>query len=194
MAVSYTDREGTSKSAQRIPYELDYTDDDLEAGAYYYRIVAVREGIIGEEDDGSNKTIELLSHPSKPISVKIFDSSPPEPPEWERVEWVKLDEDGNEHSWAEDIESYRPAVVLEWNVRQPGIKCILQRRIEDREIWASVSQWLKPETYSEADRRWSWVFFDKTVREDNDYRYRIKLVNTSGKTTFSEEILPENRR
>ena len=194
MAVSYTDREGTSKIAQRIPYELEYIDDDLEAGAYYYRIVAVRDGVIGEGEDGTEKTIELSSYPSKPISVRVFDSSPPEPPEWGRVEWVKLDEEGIDHSWDEEVENYMPAVVLDWNVRQPGIKCILQRRVEDREYWTSVSQWLSSEEDNEADERWSWVFFDKTVREDNDYRYRIKLVNTSGKTTLSEEISPENRR
>jgi len=186
MAVSYTDREGTSKSAQRIPYELEYTDDDLEAGIYYYRIVAVRGGIIGKDEDGTDKTIELSSHPSKHISAKVFDSSPPEPPKWVRVEWVKFDEDGNEHSWGEDVESYKPAVALEWSVTRPGIKCLVQRREEDSDLWMSVSRWLIPE-YEEADMKWSWEFSDETVKRDgNYYFYRIKMINASGKSTTFE--------
>jgi len=32
------------------------------------------------------------------------------------------------------------------------------------------------------------------VSESENYLYRLKLVNTSGKTTFSEEISPKVKR
>jgi len=176
MAVRYTDIDGDSQVAYRIPYELEYIDDDLEAGTYYYRIEAVRDGIIGEEEDGSNKTIELLSHPSKHISVKVFDSSPPEPPEWERVEWVKLDEEGNEHAWNEEIESYTPAVVLEWSDINPKFSYLIQKRVIGYIRWMSDTSWLKGENR----------YIDKNVLQDTGYEYRIKIKNLAGSIALSE--------
>lgn len=193
MAVSYTDRVETTKIAQRIPYELEYIDDDLEAGAYYYRIVAVREGVIGEEEGGSDKTIELLSHPSKSISVKVFDSSPPEPPEWGRVEWVKLDEDGNEHSWVEEVENFTPAVVLGWNVYQPGkptIKCLVQRRQEDSSNWLAVSPWLSSAASDAENGQREMTFPDRSVSATRNYYYRILSVNKAGRRSISAEASP----
>jgi hypothetical protein len=179
MAVRYTDREGPSKIAQRIPYELEYIDDDLEAGAYYYRIVAVREGVIGEDEYETGETIEkkreLLSHPSKPISVKVFDSSPPEPPEWERVEWVKLDEEGIEHVW-EEVLDYTPAVVIEWSDINLKFSYLIQKRVIGYMRWTSDTSWLKGENR----------YIDKNVLPDTGYEYRIKIKNLAGSIALSE--------
>ncbi|KYK31887.1 MAG: hypothetical protein AYK19_03490 [Theionarchaea archaeon DG-70-1] len=180
MAVDYTDTEGNPQTAERVPYELEYTDEDLQADTYYYCLVAAREGIVGEDAE-TKKTVELISFPSKVVTAAVYDTSPPEPPEWKRAEWMFP-------------ERFPPYVVLEWFVHQPGVKCLVQRKIQGSEIWAAVSQWLSPEKYSEPDKRWSWIFSDKTVRESEDYLYRLKLINASGKTTFSEEISPTAKR
>jgi len=193
LAVQYTDPNGTLRVVDRMPYEFEFRDEGLEAGTYYYRLVAVRAGVIGTAEGGSPQTVTLFSHPSKPLPVKVFDLGPPQPPHWERVEWIKLDEDGNEHAWTEAVEPYRPAVVLAWSTHQPSIKCIIQRSLQDRESWISISQWLFP-TYHEMEKRWVWIFNDKSVKEENNYLYRLNLVNTSGKKTISETMLPENRR
>lgn len=163
MAVSYTDRDGTTKITKRIPYELEYADDDLEAGAYYYRIVAVREGVIGEEEDGSNKTIELSSHPSKHISVKVFDSSPPEPSTWNSPE--PGDTPG--------------AIVLSWESPISNLRCLVQRRLERSITWENASGWLP---------RGQYTYVDNDRITGLRYVYRLRVMDAKGKTndTYNE--------
>jgi len=173
MAISYIDIKGDQQVVQRIPYEMEYIDNDLEAGIYYYRIVAVREGVIGKDTNGEIKKLELSSYPSKLITIKTFDFTPPNKPTIEKAEWIKID----------DI----PAVILKWSTSQAGIKCIVERRLESEEFWIPVSQWLKPD-WDETQKIWLWTFYDKTVNKDKTYFYRLKLINTSGKATFSEEL------
>lgn len=170
MAVSYTDTSGDSQVTHRVPYLLEYSDENLEAGAYYYRIVALRESVIGEQADGSDQTLELPSPPTKSIAVKVFDNSPPEPPEWERVEWIKLDDEGNEHSWEEEVENYKPAVVLEWAMDHPKFSCLIQRREQGETFWKSISSWLKGQNR----------FIDEGVHSNTGYQYQIKVKNKMG--------------
>lgn len=172
-------------TVKNLSSQIEYVDDSLEAGAYYYRIVAVREGQIGEDENGAIMT-EISSHPSKPVAVRVFDLDPPRAPQIVRIERVKIDEHGNEYSW--DTQGYKSAIVIEWETDQPGIKAIVQRKTEEK--FLTVSPWLYPE-YDEESKKWKWKFYDRFVKEGESYTYCLKLMNTSGKISFSEEIAPQ---
>ena len=125
--------------------------------------MAVREGIIGEEDDGSNKTIELLSHPSKHISVKVFDSSPPEPPTWNSPE--PGDTPG--------------AIVLLWESPISNLRCLVQCRLEHSITWENASGWLP---------RGQYTYVDNDRITGLRYVYRLRVMDAKGKTndTYNE--------
>lgn len=169
MAVNYIDTKGDPHAAERVPYELEYTDEDLQADTYYYCLVAAREGVIGE-NGVTEKTIELTSFPSSPVTAAVYDTSPPEPPEWQRVEWIKIDEQGNEHPWDEEVQNYTPAVVLEWDSVDPTFSYLVEKREVDSAFWNLVTPWLKGEGR----------YVDKDVSPDTGYEYRIRVRNLIG--------------
>jgi hypothetical protein len=152
------------EGVQNIPYKIEYVDDDLEAGTYYYRIVAVREGEIGEDT-----TQELSSPASKVVTARVYDTSPPMPPNWINLKW-------------EDEGAY-----LEWAVTEPNVRCLLQRRVKDSEIWFTVSNWLEADSYDEENKLWLYKFFDETAIKENTYYYRLKLINKAGNILTEEE-------
>jgi hypothetical protein len=157
------------------PPEVEWIDKPVQGMInFYYRIVAV--------DDADN-----VSKPSRLITAQAFDTSPPDQPTWHKAEWVKLDNNDKVHPWNVEISPYIPAVELRWFVEKPGVKCLLQRKTEETDIWLSISKWLDSGVYDEVNQNWAWLYYDKTVTEVESYLYRIKLVNSSGKMIFSNE-------
>lgn len=164
MAVEYTGPLGGNCRASTVPHELEYHDTGLEAGDFYYRLVAVREGV------------EMIaSEPSKTVSAKVFDASPPEPPAWVNAEWVKVDTGGAVHPWTDEVPGYTPAVMLEWDPGPPGFSCLVQQR-ETGGIWNSASPWLASET----------VFICNNVEACFGYEFRVKVKNRTGSMVAGE--------
>ncbi|MDH3651781.1 MAG: hypothetical protein OEQ53_19005, partial [Saprospiraceae bacterium] len=109
------------------------------------------------------------------------------PPTWQINRWIKLDQAGKINSWDSTLVSYSSTVELAWSAKEPGQKCLVQRKEKGADFWATVSKWLDAGAHDQAANKWSWLFHDKTVIEEVDYIYRLKLVNATGQTAYSVE-------
>jgi hypothetical protein len=157
------------------PSEVSWTDQTVQnLVSHFYRVVAV--------DNAGH-----LSEPSKVVVGRAFDHSPPAIPKWHSAKWIKLDENGNPHMWSYEVSNFKPAIELQWVINQAGSIALVHRKLKDTADWISVSPWLRP--IKQMDN-FIWKFRDGTVKEQNNYVYRVKLVNASGKTTLSEEAKP----
>jgi len=156
------------------PVVMQQIDEVPNLRSWYYRIVAI--------DVAGN-----VSPPSKLVTAQAYDLSPPAPPTWRRAEHVRIDQFGNEKPADAVLDVYTPAVALAWATIQPDLKCIVQRRPTDREVWSAVSPWLRAPAAYDDESCWVWSFRDAAIRADTTYVYRIKLVGRAA-STYSEEL------
>jgi len=146
--------------------EWTWTDMLVRAQlTYFYRVVAV--------DSAGN-----LSRSGPPIAASAFDITPPDPATWQQAIWVKVDQDGIEHSWSETVTLFTPAIRLDWIVVAPTIESLVQRRIGDALLWETITSW----------QRIDCSFRDETVSVQSDYRYRVKTRKANGHTSVSETV------
>ena len=161
------------------PRMMQWIDEVPGFLSFYYRLVAL--------DSSGN-----VSKPSKIVAGRAFDHSPPEPVEWRRTEWGRLDAWGNVHPRDSAVENGTPVVSLEWTTNQPTIKCLVQRRQEDSSNWLGVSSWLSSSPTDVENGQWILRFSDLSVLAVRCYWYRIVSVNKGGKPSVSAEASPDS--
>jgi hypothetical protein len=156
-----------------------FQDIDLYGGIeYFYRIAAV--------DDNEN-----ISLPTEVLHTRIPDTTPPDPPAWERVEWVRIDTDGMAYDYDDLLAAaFDPAISLQWLAQESNLIALLERRNIGSEWWAPLTDWIEPQDASnpddEAARRFSWI--DKTAIPSQGYEYRVNLVDPAGNVNRAFEI------
>ena len=160
--------------AGRAP-ELTWTDAPRPGlVTFYYRIVA-------------GDTTGNLSTPSPLIAGRAYDQAPPAPPLWDRLEWVKLDQHGNEHPFITPVppgETWRETVALSWTVPTRS-QTFLQRRGADQISWRSASGWIQPTRFDTARGLWRYDFYDTTADSSRSVWYRLKVESPSGNMNAS---------
>lgn len=157
------------------PPEVSWIDQSVPGLMnFYYILVAV--------DIAGN-----ISAPSQAVIARAFDQSPPKQPVWRSANWIKFDESGGIQPWGKAVATYRAAVMLEWEIEQLGVKCLVQRKLKEGELWSSISAWLPATKVDPSKQKWLWVFHDFALSELVDYTYRLKAVNASGKIIFSTQ-------
>jgi hypothetical protein len=159
------------------PRVIQWIDEVPGFLSFYYGLVA--------SDSSGN-----VSKPSKIVTGRAFDHSPPDPAEWRRTEWGKMDAWGNVHPQDAVVENGTPVVSLEWTTNQPTIKCLVQRRQEDCSNWVGVSPWLSAAAKDAGNGQWIMTFTDTSILADHTYWYRIVSVNKAGKPNVSAEASP----
>lgn len=153
---------------------------------YYYRLVAVRKGTIGPQP---TDVIELFSPATETLAVRNYDPNPPDPPTWTHAKWVKVDANGTVHPWNAVTPAgltYTPAVALEWASKEPYRRWIVQRKVWKTNMWQTISTWL-----SASNGKGSLI--DQSARSDEDYVYRIRGEDVSGRTNlqYKEKTVPK---
>lgn len=128
-----------------------WTDDTLEpVKDYFYRLAAV--------DARGN-----VSQPTAVFMGRAYDAYIPPPPVWQSPE---VDPAGN-------------AVTLHWSHADPGLACLVQRRVAQAGDWFSISTWLPRGQYE----------FTDTDRETPPYQYRLLVSDPSGRQNTTYDIL-----
>lgn len=136
-----------------------WRDEDVIAGTeYFYRLVAV---------DCSGNASNL----SATVSARAIDLTPPPAPEWDPASpAVVLDPGGD------------PEVALTWQdiPEEPGVRFLLQRRVEGTILWRSLTGW-EPGMTS---------FTDAAVFPKESYIYRLRAMDAVGNkgTVWSAEL------
>jgi hypothetical protein len=162
------------------PAAVSFTDDPVPPlRNLTYRVTAV--------DDSGN-----VSEPSSPVAGRAYDLTAPDPPVWERVEWVQLDALGGEHPWTATPpsgETWRPAAALTWNAPEPA-KALVQRKPPDADSWSSVSGWIDAR-HDDARDVWVATAYDETADPSAPLAYRLKVQSAAGNlnTAFDEAEL-----
>lgn len=177
LSITYSDQEGVDYTVTSLHHEMEMIDESLEEGHYYYRLVAIREGAIGEDVSGNERMFELSSYPTKAIKVRVLNLSPPTPPVWKKAQWVKIDSQGQVHDWEDTGSDLAPAILLEWqhgSVSQPVYS--VQRKTEQSWIWQTVGSEL------EGDEQ----YIDVQAEVDLSTQYRIRTVSDIETATLTE--------
>jgi hypothetical protein len=180
MTLVHTEIVSPGDPATRPP-EISWSDTPVEGNVtIYYRFVAL--------DEAQN-----ASSPSAPVAARAFDSSPPDPPVWDRIEWVHVDAHGIEHSFTSvppPGETWERAVAVGW-ATPARHRTLLQRRHTDRDSWDRVSGWLEAKRFDHARQMWLYSTYDFQANPSDVYWYRIKVESRTGSlnTTFDEREL-----
>lgn len=90
------------------------------AHTYFYRIIAIREGMNG------NGPLLLRSEPSELVAGRGFDNFCPMPPEWNEPE----------------INADTGTINLSWYSNLENLRCMVQQSPIDSEDWKNLSGWL----------------------------------------------------
>jgi hypothetical protein len=148
-----------------------YTDSDiLPATEYFYRVVAVIAGADGD----------LLSPPSRAVSISVPDLAIPAAPIWEQAQWVLInDADGGETAWPEDgiVEpGFTPGINLAWSTESLACSFIVQRQLLDEQVWSMVAS---AGSYSD-DGEGQYSCHDAGLNPGIVYRYRIRVLSSGG--------------
>ena len=131
------------------------------------------------------------SEPSQAVAGRAYDQTPPDPPAWERGEWLRIDALGTEHPWAAGPpagESWQPAVALRWSTPERG-RVLLQRRAAGSGSWSSVTGWLEPDAFSEADGAWRTATYDAPAEPGTAVTYRLKVQSAAGNLNVAYDEL-----
>ena len=146
--------------------EFEYIDTSAVARqAYYYGVVAV-----GLSDEGK----WLRSGISKARVGQAYKLTPPDPPVIHHIEWIRIDDDGNEFDFDAAIpagEIRYPAVKLAWTSQDPELSCLVQFSGDYFEGFQNASEWLAPGDYS---------FIHKNSHFNFDHSYRIQVMDQFG--------------
>lgn len=177
LVVVYRDSRGTLQVAGEAGIAtVQFTDEGLPAGQdFYYRVVAV------DESGG-------VSEGSAIVQGRAVDLTPPDPPEWQRAEWVLLDEAGAEHPFdtsVPDGAAWRPAVALRWRPSEP-VSSVVQRRAAGEARWQTVSSELPAGEYT---------CYDVAADPGRATYYRIKVRDSAGNVNlaYRESFVPPAR-
>jgi hypothetical protein len=157
------------------PLEFEYEDDTVEPRKrYYYGVVAV------SKDDNDR---DLRSVMSAVKSGQAYDLTPPEPPNIDTIEWVRVGEDGAIYSYSESVPAGQmryPAVYLKWSSPDAELTCLVQYRLGSDEGFMNASEWLPPGVYEYIHRN----EFTFQAQE-----YRIKVINRVGNSNTSAPVM-----
>ncbi len=145
---------------------LRWTDEEVVGGRlYHYRVVAA--------DDADN-----ASRPSAVATVKVVDRRPPEPPVWEKADWVLLNAAGEEESWPEDEipEGRHPAIRLRWRTSVTGARFIVTRKARRATAWQPLAR----ESGYEEVAPGEYLLYDPDASGDENYSYRLTIISPAG--------------
>jgi len=147
------------------PAEMTWTDSPIPPlKTFYYIVVAV--------DRSQN-----VSVPSSPVAAQAYNYSPPIEPTWERSEWVKLDQDGNEHPWSDTMVGLVEAVVLVITTNEDNVSASIERK---NLMWHNASPWVRKPTFDSASKVWRFTFYDRNANQSESQRYRAYLISSAG--------------
>lgn len=153
---------------------VDYIDSDL-AGLrnHHYRVAAV--------DSAGN-----VSEPTPVVAVRVPDTRAPNPPAWERAEWVRVAADGTIHDWDDPSAAQEAAAVaLCWLADEPGLSATVERQRMRQRLWRAVATGLGPLDDSRPEapeaRRFEWLDADAG---SGSASYRIRLTDAAGNTNW----------
>jgi len=155
---------------QKRPAEVNWTDAERPgAVTFYYRLAAM--------DQAGNE-----SAPSSVVAGRAYDQSPPPAPVWTRLEWVRLDESGNEHPFMTPVpkgEVWRAAVALRWATPAKS-QTFLQRRGDEQVSWRPASGWIQSTEFDPAHGLWLYRFYDTSADSTTSLWYRLKVESLNG--------------
>jgi hypothetical protein len=121
------------------------------------------------------QTWETPSPLSEVIVGKAFDISPPAPAQWQSAQWIKLDATGNEHSWANTVNTFIPAIKLVWTGATVDVETLVQKKASESLVWENVTGW----------QTGVQEHIDKQVDVAEDYQYRVRSRRGNGQTSLS---------
>ena len=161
-----------------------YADEGLTGlQTYYYRVAAV--------DTNGN-----VSEPTPLLSARVADSIPPNPPDWERSEWVRLDASGNEYKFDDPTAaSYDPAIHLTWLADEVVTQATVERKGPFDRIWRDIALVEDPIDDSDpsSDDARRFTYYDSEASVTQTYSYRVRLQDVAGLInikSFNEVSVP----
>ena len=101
-----------------------------------------------------------VSLPSPALPVRAFDDSSVAPPTWN----------------SSSIDPQSGVLTLNWFASDNNLSCLIQRRLKDSSAWENLSGWLP---------RGLYTFNDSQREEDEQYHYRLRVLNNEGKMNKS---------
>ncbi len=138
---------------------------------WYYRVAAV--------DTNGN-----MSPPTPILSVRVADTLPPNPPLWERSEWVRLDSSGNEYSYDDpNAQTFAPAVALLWLADEVAAEATVERKEQYSQVWISIAtvDEVVDDSDPDAEDARRFLLYDEVASSYLSYDYRIRLKGVNGK-------------
>ncbi len=147
------------------------------AKTYYYRVVASRQG------KNTMGSVQLTSLPSEVGGGRAIDLTSPDPPVITTIEWIRVNEDGIEFTFADLIpigEIRYPAVRLRWTSPDPQLSCMVQWRSEPGGGFDNASHWLPRGIYEYVHKNESYFI----VQE-----YRLKVLSLAGNANVNYEVV-----
>jgi hypothetical protein len=103
-----------------------------------------------------------------PIGGAAFSTTPPDPPTWNRAQWVRINGSGTVQPWSAGG-SGTPAIDLGWSLADRTEAVLLQRADSPTAMWQTVASW--------ADRT---SYHDESATTGSEYRYRLKVRDSAG--------------
>jgi hypothetical protein len=152
------------------PRTVSWTDDPVPGlRDLWYRVIAVDRIDPDPKGRGGN-----VSDPSPAMRTRAYDLTPPEPPLFTTVEWVRVDAAGGVHAWADPVPAgteWLPAVHLIWAPAAADIKLLVQVKGDFNTDFSAASSWLVPGTTT---------FLHHISRTFESHVYRLKVVSGAG--------------
>ena len=175
VVVVYTDSRGALQRTAVEGARPTWQDGQLAAVTdSFYRIVATRRG------DTESGLLSVRSEPSELGRGRALALTPPELPEWERAEWVSVDEEGREQPVASEDNALGSsvAIVLEWTFVATTDSALLQKRSVGSVVWTAPQGW---QTHQND-------YLDHEVSPDRAFQYRVKVRDRVGNISTSETV------
>jgi hypothetical protein len=119
------------------------------------------------------------SSASQLVTGRAFDVSPPAPAQWQSAEFIKVDEFGNEHPWADAVPGLTPAIKLRWLADDPAYENMVQRKQAGARMWQTTA----PFQAGRVEYR------DDDVVPGSAYEYRVRTRKANGQASLSPTTL-----
>jgi hypothetical protein len=152
------------------PAKVEFTDASAPGlRDLWYRVVAVDRTDSDPRGGGGN-----VSLPSTAIRARAFDATPPDPPEIETAEWIRVDETGVAFPFGDPIPAGAvrpPAIRLGWADPGAETRVLVQMKPEGADGFGNVSGWLAPGATG---------FVHRSDRTFEAIDVRLKIVNAAG--------------
>ncbi len=156
-----------------------YTDDGLVGGTDVYYRLAARD------------TFGNVSQATPVFAGRAIDTTPPESPEWEAVEWRKIrGSDGALLAWSETedpADTYTPVVCLRCLAEEAGLEFVVERKASDGLFWTRVGTWTEADDTSdpEAEDARRFTTQDSSADTGTAYSYRVRVRDGAGNVNRS---------